>query len=328
MIVFFDTVRRKRPVRDGGEVVKLDWETKRVLATRPLFPENPDILDDPNPRGNSRGGKGILVTPDELFAATYHTILVMDHDLKLLRTITNPLFVNIHEMAFEKDQIWVASTTIDAAVRVDASGQITAQFWPREDHTFRQQLGLFPMTIDKSADNRMLHLHSELGTKPGHIHLNSVIHHGERTFVFLNRFGSLLEIEPEKRVVLRDEALRGGHSPLFLDNGKRLLICASFSRAVLEYDLNSGRRVGMIDLTAFEPVRDWLVRYPSQPFNHSIFVRGLDVVNDRHLLVGVSPAAILEIDLHSRQLIDAFQYSRDVGDAVHGLGHCPVCSHD
>ncbi len=328
MIVFFDTVRRKRPVREGGEVVKLDWETKRVLATRPVFPQNPDIIDDPNPRGNSRGGKGILVTPRELLVASYHTILVLDHDLNLLRSITHPLFVNIHEMAFEDDQVWVAATTIDAAVRVDSRGRTTAQIWPREDRLFQRQLGLFPMEIDKTADNRLMHLHSELGTRPGHLHLNSVIHHGGRTYAFLNRLGALIELQPQKRVVLHDDGLRGGHSPVILENGKRLLVCASFSRAILEFDLDSGRLVSTIDLTAFEPVRDWLALYPNQPFNHSIFVRGLDLTGNGRLLVGISPAAILEIDRKTRKLVDAFQYSRDVGDAVHGLVHCVSSSHD
>ena len=30
MTVYFDTVRRKRPVRDGGELVMLDWKTKQA----------------------------------------------------------------------------------------------------------------------------------------------------------------------------------------------------------------------------------------------------------------------------------------------------------
>lgn len=43
MIVYFDTVRRKKPVKEGGELVQLDWSTRKVLKRVPLFPIDPDI---------------------------------------------------------------------------------------------------------------------------------------------------------------------------------------------------------------------------------------------------------------------------------------------
>ena len=60
MIVYFDTVKRTYPVREAGELVKLDWSAKKVLKTVPVYPFDPDIEEDSNPRGNSRGGKGML----------------------------------------------------------------------------------------------------------------------------------------------------------------------------------------------------------------------------------------------------------------------------
>ncbi len=95
MILYFDIVKRKRPVKQGGELVKLDWTAKKILKTVPVYPSDPDIEEDSNPRGNSRGGKGILISGNELFVGTYHSILVFDLDLNLKRKITNNLFVNI-----------------------------------------------------------------------------------------------------------------------------------------------------------------------------------------------------------------------------------------
>ena len=118
MIVYFDTVKRKRPVNEGGELIQMDWSSKRIINSLPIFPSKPDIHNDPNPRGNSRGGKGIIVSGDEILVGTYHTILVYDHHLNLKRTITNNLFVNIHEISLYGKNIWVSSTAIDCALLV------------------------------------------------------------------------------------------------------------------------------------------------------------------------------------------------------------------
>ena len=155
MIVYFDTVKRKRPIHEGGELVKLDWATKKVLKTVPIFPYDPDILEDPNPRGNSRGGKGILIDGDEILAGTYHSILAFDLDLNLRRKITNPLFVNIHEMCFSGRDIWVSSTAIDGAVLVDREGRTLRSWWPREEKNLQETFGLRPLDIDKNADKQV-----------------------------------------------------------------------------------------------------------------------------------------------------------------------------
>jgi len=324
MIIYFDTVRRKRPVREGGELVKLDWSTKEVVKTVPIFPNDPDIIEDPNPRGNSRGGKGILITEDELFVGSYHTILVFDHQLNLKRKITNNLFVNIHEMCFADGgggNIWVSSTTIDCAVLVDPGGRTLKSWWPREEPVLQEKFGFTPMEIDKNADNRLTYIHAELGQKESHTHFNSVTKSGENTYALLNRQGAVVRMEPGVSVVLEDRLLRGAHSPAISADGRRMFVCSSFSKNILVYDLETGRMINRIHLLDFETVAGIHKEYPDQPFNKSIFVRGLEIIDDSRVLVGISPASILEIDVRENKLLDFYRYSSEVGDAVHGLVH-------
>jgi hypothetical protein len=324
MIIFFDTVKRKRPVKQGGELHKLDWQTKKVIQSIPLFPQDPDIEDDPNPRGNSRGGKGIAISGNELFVGTYHSILVFDHDLQPLRKITNPLFVNIHEICMAGENLWVSSTAIDCAVKVDRQGNTLATWWAREEKLLQERYGLCPMAIDKDGDNRLLHIHGELSAQPHHTHLNSVIKSGDATYVLLNKPGIVVQIEPAVSVVLEDPAIRGAHSPIISPEGDRLLLCSSFRRAVLVFDLKSKKKMRQIDLLDFARVDDLYRRQPDQPFNQSIFVRGLEIVDKKTILAGISPAAVLEIDIDRGRLLDLYQHSEDVGDAVHGLRHLPA----
>src|SRR5688500_832708 len=73
MDIFFSTVVRTAPSKESGELVRLNWDTKQIVAKTPMYPDQPEV-DDPNPRGNTRGGRGILVTHDRIVCASYHTL--------------------------------------------------------------------------------------------------------------------------------------------------------------------------------------------------------------------------------------------------------------
>lgn len=321
MIVYFDTVRRKRPVEKGGELVQLDWSTKKVLKKMPIFPTDPDVKYDPNPRGNSRGGKGIIINEEEIFVGTYHTILVFDFFLNLKRKITNNLFSNIHEMCFSGENIWVSATAIDCAVKVNREGKTIKTWWPREEKVLQDKYGLWPMDIDKTVDNRLKFLHLEVEKKESHTHLNSVTKYREQTYVLLNRQGAVVQVKPTVKIVLEDILICGGHSPVVSGDGKQMILCSSFRKEILFYHLEKGKLIKKINLLDFEKIVDLHKKHPDQPFNRSIFVRGLEIIDPNRILVGVSPASILEIDINRNKLLDFYQYSFDVGDAVHGLVH-------
>jgi hypothetical protein len=55
-----------------------------------------------------------------------------------------------------------------------------------------------------------------------------------------------------------------------------------------------------------------------------IFVRGLCETSRHTLLVGISPATILEIDKGSGNLLDMYTYAYDRHVCVHGLAQAPT----
>ncbi len=321
MIILFNTVRRKRPVREGGELIQLDWNRKQILKTLPLYPARPEIKKDPNPRGNTRGGKGILIKENRSWVGTYHTILFFNRNLNAAGSITNFLFANIHEMCFSGENMWVSATAIDCAVLVDQKGKTLDTWWPREDPLLQKEFGLTPLPIDKSADNRIRFMHAEMGQKPGHTHLNSITGWYNEYYALLNRQGVLVRFRPRTDIILLHPALKGAHSPRLIENGRTLAVCSSFRHEILFFDMHSGRLTNVINLLDFEPVINIQANNPDQPFNKSIFVRGLDVLDSERILTGIAPATILEINMKKNKLINYFQYSREVGDAIHGLVH-------
>ena len=310
---------------------------KQVLAKVPIVAQEPAITD-PNPRGGTRGGRGILLTPEEVYVASYHTLHVFDRDLCPIRSFSNHLFADLHELAWCDGTIWAASTVLDGAIRVDPWGKTLDSWWPREDPTIAGRYDLPPLLLDKETDNRLAYL-GIAQRQPGHTHLNTVALLEGRPLVLLNHFGCVVRLNPTE-ILVDDPRLRGAHNILVTPD-RHLLLSDTTNQAVVVYD-STGRLCKRIQLVHFWPVRKirwrfalrglriWLgERSPSFRFgwlllgniiaSRPVFVRGLCLTPRGTILVGISPATILEIDWTTEKLVSSFTYSKNVNEAVHGL---------
>jgi hypothetical protein len=332
MDVYFSTVVRTASPEQGGELVRLDWDTKRVRARVPVKPVDP-VLDDPNPRGNSRGGRGVAIVGDEVIVASYHTLHVFDRSLVHKRDIQHPLFVGLHE-TFEtgRGTLWVTSTAIDAALEIDLdTDKVVREFWPREMEAFQLAFDLVPLEIDKNADNRARFLDGSHVKHPSHIHLNAVTELDGEVLAFFNRFGAVVSLS-EERVVAKRKALRGGHN-LIVERPGRVRANDTLGRRIYAFDVESGERSSRIRLLRESGLAPWARRmdrvFWAKQWLHDhglqrmapprpLFVRGLALRGDR-LWVGCSPATIFELDARTGERLDAFHYRRDVRCCIHGL---------
>lgn len=329
----FGTVVREAPIGEAGELVVLDWTRKEVEAKVPIRPCNPTIEEDPNPRGNARGCKGIRWWNEQLIAASYHTLELYDETLTQTGALSDGLMVGLHEIdVTERNTVWVSSTAIDAAVEYDLSdGTRGRVFWPREMPTLQDELGLEPLTIDKEADNRLRFLEPSATNDESHLHLNAVEEYEGRVYALFNSYDVVVDLTNEE-IVLQDERLSGAHNLTITEEGIAI-VNDTWGTTVRFYDLNQGALRRSIDLTKYRWVRR-LIRWEIPAYwgkelarkiglkEHSVakplFVRGLVRRGDT-LFVGVSPAAILQIDWTSGELLDAYQYSSDVHVCIHGL---------
>jgi hypothetical protein len=329
----FGTVIRAAPLESGGELVLLNWEEKSVEATVPIQPRNPPVENDPNPRGNTRGCRGVQRLNGHLIAASYHTLEVYDEHLDLKRTISDGQMVGLHEIEVtDHGTVWVTATAIDAVVEYDLEeGGQRKSFWPREMSCFQKALGVKPLDIDKDVDNRLRFLDPSGSASESHLHLNAVEVHDGSVFALFNAHGVIVNLTSGE-VVLRHDYLQGGHNLDILSDG-RAIVNDSFRKAVRIYDLTRGILQRSIDLTKYQWVRD-LIRWKIPTYwskeaarkagiiDHSVakplFVRGLVRRGDM-LFVGVSPAAILQINWRTGELVDAYQYATNVHVCVHGL---------
>ena len=331
MQVYFTTVIRDAPPRQGGELVWVDWETKQVRRRVPMVATNPD-LNDLNPGSSTRGGRGVEVFDNTVIVASYHTLRVYDRNLRHQRDVSHPLMVCLHEThADSASEVWVTSTAIDAALKIDMeTASILAESWPCEQARFREQLKVDPLTIDKGVDNRGLFL-GPATQKLNRLHLNAVTVWRDNVFALFAKFGAIANLDREE-IVIQDSALRGGHNLIIMDDGTAI-VNDTYGRTIRFYDLKAKTLTRVISLTRFPSVRALLVRHslvhlvrrilrkaklrsrrPPRP----LFVRGMSMLGSQ-LFVGVSPASILRLDCQSGELIDMFCFSHDVDVCVHGL---------
>jgi hypothetical protein len=330
MRVFLSTVIRGAPLEKAGELIALDWDKKKVLRRVPVFPSNP-ALDDPNTRGGGRGGRGIVLLRDELFVANYHTLLGFDYDLNPTRTITNNNFAGLHELKLVEDGVWASSTALGCVQKVDFSGKTKESWWAHDDPLVQKEFAPGPLVLDKSKDNRTSYLENF-----SKVHLNNVEVHRGRVYVCFNHHGAVLRLFPTE-IVSHDPAVKGCHNGLATEDNK-FIINHSHNHTVVILDLASGhvqKRVNLIefpevrklaaaselkDVSPWVRLRNFVIR---KRMTRPLFTRGLCRLDDSRLLVGVSPASVLEIDYKKSRLLSLMQLSESANECVHGLEAAP-----
>jgi len=333
----FGTVVRNAPVQQGGELVLMDWGKKSVVKAVPIFPDNPRMDDDPNPRGNTRGCKGIAVVEDEIVAANFHTLQIFDQSLNHRRDISHGLMVGTHEIYSDGgNHLWLSSTVIDAALQFDLkSGELINSFFPREMKSFQDSLALQPSGIDRTADNRRKFLNDDHLESSSHLHLNAVTAMNGDVYALFHALGAICNLSTGN-VVLQDKNLVRSHNLVFLEDDI-LVANDTYRQTVRIYDLTKREQINAFELSDFSWVRRLrrLAEFSNLPgrlkqklglhresISRPIFVRGL-ARRDNLLFIGLSPASILCIDWHSGELLDAYQYSNDPRVCVHGLALLP-----
>jgi hypothetical protein len=160
LTLVFTTVVRNAPVSAGGEAIRFQWPSGQILARRPVVPSDPAV-NDPNPRGNSRGGRGVVIAGDAIVVANYHTLEVCDRNLQVVHTFSHGNFAGIHEIMRRGERLFVASTAINAAAEVPLEAVLGTAiatgsrptpdavrlWWPTEEPAVCEQLGVPPTSL-------------------------------------------------------------------------------------------------------------------------------------------------------------------------------------
>jgi hypothetical protein len=324
------TVVRESKKRVTGFIYDVDWTSgeivRRLPVPEPRFPEADD-----NPRGGVRGGRGVASTPRGIVVANYDTLYRYDDEWNLVDEFSHPLFVDLHEIDWDGEALWVTATGIDAVLRVSPDWEVEVAWDPyRSPLAERLGIGKRSHAIDGSLDYRIRE-----APLIDRCHINSVIRRNGSTVVnfglvrtprsdsarladqvlaklkgwdgrgrFRKRPGRTLiaRLDAEKQAdVLIDVPphLVPWHNGQVLGES-HIVVNDSTSKALRLFALPDGREVKSVHV----PAR-WL--------------RGLVPLDPNRLLVGLGPAAIALVDLERGAVERTVQLSDERREAVHGL---------
>jgi hypothetical protein len=217
-------------------------------------------------------------------------------------------------------------------LRVDlATGDLVESRWPRANPQLRERLQIDDLVIDRSADQRHESLGVGFRTDLGHLHLNALAIRDGALIGLANHHGAVIDLDTDE-VLFQHPQLRGAHN-LVVDDDGTLLTSGTTRGSLLRWDVDTGAVRSSVRLLSSAWVRRHERRHrivhtarklarkvgvSGGHLAHPLFVRGL-ARHDGSTFVGISPAAILQIDDATGTLIDAFAYSTDVRTCVHGI---------
>jgi len=321
-VAITSVVRYSEPTEVSGCLRILDLERGRVSFVTPA-PESTFRREDPNPRGGTRGTRGVSAYGDRIVVANAERLFVFDTSWNLVSELSDRLMVDVHDVLAEERGVWVTATGIDLLLLVTWDGRLE-HAWPlRDDRKLLKELGFrkLPLPwIDRGLDLRNPELRDSEYVR---FHLNSL---GRSSSGLLLSFG---RIWPEE-----DTPNRTASSALvrLIENGAakpRLeILHRSENLRVPNHNIaedgdllmynDSNRHV----LVAYDRARDEVrseVPIPGSP----PYVRGLARIGSDVWLVGSqAPLAVHAVDLRRGQLVASYPLGGVHDEVVYGI--CPL----
>ena len=223
--VIISTARRHtQPDEVSGNVYLVDAETGRVLQRSAMI-EPPYRAEDTNPRGGMRGCKGISIREDQIAIANSAAVFRYDPQWNLLGMISHPSCSAIHDIAFQRDTLWVTSARTDVLMQFDLFGELLQHYYLRSPSPALSKLGWRPPILLRDEhirqgkiDFRNPLTHDQESYDRAHLNSLCFLSNGE----MLVSLGQVIGSEQAFLLQLKGRLIRLGLWPLFL----------SFNRAI------------------------------------------------------------------------------------------------
>jgi len=287
----------------------IDFTKGKLLRQKtvppPLYP-----YSNENPRGGVRGGRGVSVRKGNFYVANYDSIFVYDKKFRFKKHITHPLFSGLHEIEVVRDGIWATSTSIDLLLKVDFNGKLLSYWYYRQNKDFLKKIGQSAVPlIDFQNDYRRDLKGGFAVLKLAHIN-NVRLYRDTKLIVTLGQcavdkqafrsYVIMLDTETkEVQIIYKKRVTFPMHNAQMLSE-RLLIVNDSHRMTTLLIDLRTKKIKKKIKIPG-----TWL--------------RGLAVKDNRHVIVGSSPAGIYEIDLQRETISHFINLSRNPHESIHGL---------
>jgi len=320
-VAITSVVRYSRPTEISGSVRVLDLDRGRLQFVTPS-PESTFRQADPNPRGGTRGTRGVSAYGDRLVVANAERLFVFDTSWNLVAELSHELMADVHDVLADERGIWVAATGIDQLLLVGWDGTLQHAWTFRKDRKLLKELGFGQRSLPRaepSLDLRDPRLH---GAGYDRLHLNSLGRSSNGILLSFGRVRPSEEPTAESSSALLRATVNGAGEPqldvLHRQAGVRL---PSHNVAedgdLLVYNDSSRHR-----LVAWDVVRGAArceVPVPGSP----PYARGLARIGEDLWLVGSqAPLSVHAVDLRRAEVVASYPLGGIQDEVVFGI--CPL----
>jgi hypothetical protein len=276
-------LRTSRPEEAHGFLVAIDWTRRRVLRTMAAPALNAEL--GVRSRGGRRGFRGLALHGGHVWLASADAIYLLDPSSLAVQGIVSHRFMgSIHDLFADGDGVWVTCTSADGIFKVDESQNVIDQRWVKGEP--RQDL--------------RVHSDDALDT----LHVNGIFRYGGDLHFYAAFTGEVYRVTPGgAEVVDRIEPMC--HNVFRDERG--------YFRAVSPH---SEIRYG--DQSVAMPRVG-----PAGEFANPGWLRGFAQLPGGHVLVGSSPARLVEVDLDARRVVGQFVLKDDPNWTISGIALLP-----
>jgi hypothetical protein len=320
-VAITSVVRYARETEISGCLRVLDLDKGRLSFVTPS-PESTFRSADPNPRGGTRGTRGVSAYGDRIVVANAERLFVFDTAWKLVAELSNELMADVHDVLAEERGIWVAATGIDQLLLVGWDGTPIHAWTFRKDRRLLKELGFGTRSLPHAEPITDLRDPRERNSGYDRLHLNSL---GRSENGLLLSFGRVRPSE-DLGVEMSSALLRvnenGSGRPqldvLYRQNGVRL---PSHNVAedgdLLVYNDSSRHRLVAWDVARGETRCE--VPIPGSP----PYARGLARIGDDLWLVGSqAPLSVHAVDLRRAEVVQSYPLGGIQDEVVFAI--CPL----
>ena len=290
--------------------------------------------EDPNPRGGTRGARGVAVHADRFVLGTHEDITILDPGWSLVRRFTHPILSSVHDVIADERGIWVACTRGDSVALFDWAGELEDWWSLGLDEKLAKALNLHLVRpFDPTADYRDPRI-DLLGWST--VGLNGLGRGSSGVLVSLGRIAdrrkrprlpfrrlpipdpasfAIVALPPDGRirdtaatiVLHRTDLLVDAPNHNADEEGGLLLYNDSNRNTLVVWDRSAGRELHAVQIPGNPP-----------------FARGLARIAPGRWLVGSQkPLALYAVDLEAGEIVATYDLAGDEEETVYAICELP-----
>lgn len=217
-----NAIQRQEDGRGGGKIQLIDWPTRQVVRSADI------VL-----------ATGFCQLGDEIVVCSYGSLEFLDAALSPVRSLSHPLFCNLHSVTAHPNGLVVAASGIDSLLLVTPDGEVS-MFWDGLDNGYHRLPDGSRRQLDLAADHRAAYYRTTEQTT----HINGTTYWPERDSVLATLFhqGQLIEIDRAGRTEVLVDGLAAPHSPRIREDGVVYLADSRRGRIVEYHPAESASR--------------------------------------------------------------------------------------